>query len=262
MSTRIFMMTAWSWSPGLFLGCAAAVVGFCLLSRKAGGRGRPGLFALGLALVFLTLASPLNVLAEGCLFSAHMLQHLTLLFIAPAFFLLSLPRGIRAPAQLHGGGWLVAAWIGGVGAMWFWHVPAFCDAASASHAMHGFQTISLLSMGLLFWWPIFAPGSADRIAPWAGVAYLFTACLACTALGILITLTPVEVCPIFREPADPFGFLPTIRNSWGLSAERDREIGGLLMWVPMCAIYVGAIVVEIARWYGAVAGKHLEGAAS
>jgi hypothetical protein len=36
-----------------------------------------------------------------------------------------------------------------------------------------------------------------------------------------------------------------------LSAERDRELGGLLMWVPMCALYIGAILVEIGRWFGA-----------
>lgn len=259
MSTRTFLLTAWTWNPGLLLGCGAAVVGFCLLSRKSGGRGRPALFAAALAVVLLTLASPLNVLAEGCLFSAHMLQHLALLLVAPALVLLSLPKGVRAPIQLRAGVGPLIAWACGVGAMWLWHVPAFCNAAAASHAVHGFQSVSLLAMGLLFWWPIFAPGPTDRIAPWAGVAYLFTACLACTALGILITLTPVEVCPIFREPADPFGILPTIRGSWGLSAERDREIGGLLMWVPMCAVYVGAIVVEIIRWYGEPAAETVEG---
>jgi cytochrome c oxidase assembly factor CtaG len=189
-----------------------------------------------------------------------MVQHLSLLLIAPALVLLSLPRGLRAPGFFRGSGWPVTGWAGGVGAMWLWHVPVLCDAASASTAIHGLQSLSLLAMGLLFWWPIFAPDAADRIAPWAGVAYLFIACLACTALGILITLTPVEVCPVFRTPVDAEGILPTIRHTWGLSAERDREAGGLLMWVPMCAVYVGAIVVEIARWYGEPSGDNLEGA--
>jgi len=260
MSTRTFLMTAWTWSPGLLLGCGVAVMAFCLLSRGPGRRGRPGYFTASLALVVLALASPLNVLAEGCLFSAHMLQHLALLLIAPAIVLLSLPPGVRAPVMLRRGVGPAVAWAGGVGAMWLWHVPVLCDAASASRAVHGVQSISLLLMGLLFWWPIFAPARADRIGPWAGVAYLFGACLACTALGILITLTPVEVCPIFREPLDPYGMLPTIRGAWGLSAVRDREVGGLLMWVPMCAMYVGAIVVEIARWYGAAEAGEMEGA--
>jgi putative membrane protein len=259
MSTRTFLMTAWTWSPGLLLGCGAAAAAFWLLSRRSGRQGRAGYFSASLAVVIVALASPLNVLAEGCLFSAHMLQHLALLLIAPALVLLSLPPGVRAPVAIRGSAWPAVAWACGVGAMWLWHVPALCDAASASRAVHGVQSLSLLFMGLLFWWPIFAPGKTDRIAPWAGVAYLFGACLACTALGILITLTPVEVCPVFRGPIDPYGILPVIRGEWGLSADRDREFGGLLMWVPMCAMYLGAIVVEIARWYGATESGEMEG---
>jgi cytochrome c oxidase assembly factor CtaG len=259
MNTWTFLTTAWTWSPELILGCCAATAAYYLLWLKRDRLGRPGLFAASLAVVLLALASPLNVLAEGFLFSAHMLQHLALLLVAPAILLLSLPPGFRAPPGLRGGAWPAASWACGVGAMWFWHVPALCDAATASRAIHGVQSLSLLVMGLVFWWPIFAPEPADRIAPWRGVAYLFGACLACTTLGILITLTPIDVCPIFREPVDSYGILPTIRGAWGVSAERDREIGGLLMWVPMCAIYVGAIVVEIARWFGAAGSGEREG---
>jgi cytochrome c oxidase assembly factor CtaG len=260
MNPRTFLLTAWTWTPWLLLGLAAAVAGYWLLTRRTGRRGRPGLFAGALALVALTLASPLNTLAEGTLFSAHMLQHLSLLLVAPALVVLSLPSGVRAPAALRGGAGSLFGWTGGVGAMWLWHVPALCDAAAASRVIHGFQTASLLAMGLAFWWPIFAPAAAERITPWAGVAYLFAACLACTALGILITLTPLEVCPIFRAPADPFGILPTLRGVCGLTPDRDRAIGGLLMWVPMCAVYIWAIAVEIARWYGGAA--HPEPAAA
>ena len=142
--------------------------------------------------------------------------------------------------------------------MWFWHVPALCDAASASTAIHGVQSLSLLTAGSLFWWPIFSPNPTSRISPWAGIAYLFTACLACTALGILLTLTPVEVCPVFQAPVDRFGLLPTIRGAWGISAARDRAVGGLLMWVPMCAIYVSAILLEVGRWYGAASPSRRE----
>ena len=149
-------------------------------------------------------------------------------------------------------------WVCGIGAMWLWHVPALCDAASASTAIHGVQSLSLLAAGSLFWWPIFSPHPTARIGPWAGIAYLFAACLACTALGILLTLTPVEVCPAFQAPVDRFGLLPTIRGAWGVSAARDRAVGGLLMWVPMCAIYVSAILLELGRWYGAASPSRRE----
>ncbi len=45
---------------------------------------------LGLFTLILALASPVSVLADGYLFSAHMLQHLLLLLIVPPLILLSL----------------------------------------------------------------------------------------------------------------------------------------------------------------------------
>jgi cytochrome c oxidase assembly factor CtaG len=50
--------------------------------------------------------------------------------------------------------------------------------------------------------------------------------------------------------ADPLALESTIRSTWGMAPERDQQIGGLLMWVPMCFIYLGAIFGQIARWFG------------
>jgi cytochrome c oxidase assembly factor CtaG len=202
-----------------------------------------------MAVVVVALLSPLNALANGVLFSAHMAQHILLLLIAPGLLVLSLPREPLVAARGEGGrmrGALpVLGWAAGVGSMWFWHVPAFCDAAATSSGVHTLQTISLLGLGTAFWWPILAPRERDRLMPGLGVAYLFTACLACTALGVLLTLTPVEVCPVFRAPL--------AASSWTwlrdrVSADTDRQVGGLLMWIPMCLVYVGAIMFELGRW--------------
>jgi cytochrome c oxidase assembly factor CtaG len=45
------------------------------------------------------------------------------------------------------------------------------------------------------------------------------------------------------------GILETIRGNWGLTSDRDQQIGGLLMWIPMCAIYLAAILAQLARWH-------------
>jgi cytochrome c oxidase assembly factor CtaG len=31
----------------------------------------------------------------------------------------------------------------------------------------------------------------------------------------------------------------------------DQQIGGLLMWVPCCFLYISIIMVSLARWYKA-----------
>ncbi len=221
------------------------------VSAFLGASPRKLVFLLLAALVFLlTLASPLDQLAEGYLFSAHMLQHLLLLLVVPALLVLALPN---APSRSRPGPPVLArtllGWVAGVGAMWLWHVPALCDAAAISQGVRAFQTLSLIVLGGLFWWPIIGPGSAHRLAPLVGVGYLFTACTACTLLGILITFAPVSVCPVYLQPVDHLDLLPLLRDRWGLTATVDQQIGGLLMWVPACFIYLSAILGLLWRWY-------------
>ncbi len=246
MNTTRFLLQAWTFNPLALAACAAAAVLYWAAFRSA---ARWGWFTAAVALLLLTLMSPLNALADGVLFSAHMTQHILLLLIVPALLWFSLPRTftLRLPPALAGT-LPLAGWAAGVGSMWFWHVPQFCDAAATSASVHAMQTISLLALGTLFWGPILAPQSQDRLMPGLGVAYLFTACLACTGLGIILTLTSFDVCPIFRSPARAAGAWAAIRES--VSVDRDRQIGGLLMWVPMCLVYVAAIMLELIRWLG------------
>jgi Predicted membrane protein len=235
----------WNWNPLVLGGCALATFG---LAVKYGGRVRWGWWAATVAVVLLALVSPLDALASGVLFSAHMTQHILLLLIAPALVLLALPRDLRSGGARRGRWPAVLGWTAGIGAMWFWHVPALCDAAAMNGAVRAMQTLSLLGAGFLFWSPILFPDERRRLGPAAGIVYLFTACVACTALGILLTLTPVEVCPAFGPGAAHAARWTALREVVGF--ERDRQIGGLLMWVPMCSVYVAAILFELNRWFG------------
>jgi len=56
---------------------------------------------------------------------------------------------------------------------------------------------------------------------------------------VAITFSPVEVCSVFAHPVDRLGVMPLVRDGWGLSVERDQQIGGLLMWVPAQLPYLG-----------------------
>ena len=193
-------------------------------------------FVAAVTVFAFALFSPLATLAKGYLFSAHMLQHILLVLIVPAFLLLSLMRNFSLP---H---WLTnpfVGWIAGVGAMWLWHAPALCSAANTSRSIFALQTTSLIVMGSLFWWQVLAPRQEQRLSPLAAIVYLFTACTACSVLGIIITFAPVSICPAFQNAGGKFG----------LTSDRDQQIGGLLMWVPMCAIYAAAILAQMARWH-------------
>jgi putative membrane protein len=248
MSSLHFLLTAWRWNPLLLAGCAVALAAHMAVF---GLRWRTWWFVAALAVLLIALVSPLAALADGYLFSAHMTQHMLLQLIVPAFLLSSLPRSLAFPQGLEKAAHPVLCWLCGVGAMWLWHAPVLCNAAGSSRAVFALQVVSLLVIGTGFWLKTAAPLEHQRLTPPAAVVYLFTACVACSVLGMIITFSPVNVCSIYAAPIDRLGLLDTIRAGWGMSAARDQQTGGLLMWVPMCTIYICAIFAQLSRWYGA-----------
>jgi cytochrome c oxidase assembly factor CtaG len=144
------------------------------------------------------------------------------------------------------------AWIAGLSAMWVWHERTLCNAATTETPVRVIQVISLIVLGLMFWWPIVAPRAEGRLQPLLGVVYLFSSCVGCTILGILITFAPVGVvCPVYLHPVDRLSILPLIRQNWGVTSVLDQQVGGLMMWVPACGIYICGIIGLLARWYRA-----------
>ncbi|HEY1791771.1 MAG TPA: cytochrome c oxidase assembly protein [Opitutaceae bacterium] len=246
MSTGQFLLEGWTWG-GASLPVGAAALALYLAAF--GFRRRLGYFAAAVGLALATFMSPVGTLADGYLFSAHMLQHIALLLVVPALALLGLPRAQSLALRPRAAGHPVVAWVAGVGAMWVWHAPALCNAAVTSGPVHALQTVSLLLLGALFWRPILAPREEERLPPPQAILYLFGACVACSVLGIILTLSPVTVCSVYAAPVDRLGLLHTLRDGWGMTPERDQQIGGLLMWVPMCFIYLSAIMAQVARWF-------------
>ncbi len=136
MSAQEFLITAWSWKPLVLAGCVLTLVLYTTALRGHLGK-RACSFFVGVAMVYVTLASPLNVLAHHYLFSAHMVQHLLFLLVAPPLLLLGLPPAdmqnsesdrpwarFRVPPLL--------GWTAGVGGMWIWHEPLLFEAAMHS----------------------------------------------------------------------------------------------------------------------------------
>src|SRR5262249_54868812 len=204
----------------------------------------------GLPGFLLTFLSPPYALAAGFLFWAPLLRHILLFFIVPVLLLISLPRCVSLGSR----SWVVVdpfvGWIAGVGEMWLWHARPLCNAAVSSQVVNVLQISSLLLLGTIFWRQILAPREEERMSPPGAVLYLFSACVACSVLGILITFSPVSVCPIYAHPpSDRLGIVNLVQSDWGITPDKDQQIGGLLMWVPMCLVYLSAIIAQLARWF-------------
>jgi putative membrane protein len=252
------LSSTWNMEPWVLVSALAVLAGYGL------GTGfkftkLSALFITGIVLYVLALISPLDYLGRTYLFSAHMIQHILLLLIVPLLLLLGIPKTLAEKAlEIEPIGYVmkvlgnpIIAWFLGVGAMWVWHLPSLHDSVLASDNLYIAQQISFVFIGMIFWWPVFAPLEARRLSPLVSTLYLSSACLGCTILGMLITFAGAGLYAAYMNPVDTIGILPLLRGELCLTPGVDQQIGGLTMWVPGCLIYLTASMVTIARWYGA-----------
>jgi putative membrane protein len=249
------LLYAWDFDTSVVIGTIALLCAYAIAHR--GDFARAAWFVAGTATMFLALVSPLDVLSDTYLFSAHMMQHLMLVLIAPPLLILGIsPRFARAVlkvpslARIHkvlGNG--AVAWTIGMSVLWIWHAPALYNAALADEDIHIFEHVCFLVSATIYWWPVLAPVEEARLAPMPAVIYLMTGAVANSVLAILLTFAPVGIYPAYLNPDDALKILPLIRDGWGLTPALDQQLGGLLMWIPGGMVFLGAIIWVVARWY-------------
>jgi putative membrane protein len=235
-------MMSWDWEPSVVIGCAALAIGYLAVVRRR--LTRAPYFLAGVLLLLLDLVSPIDTLADQYLFSAHIVQHFLLALVIPPLMLLGTPafelRGFDKLERVIGQP--PVSWLLGVGTMLAWHIPVLFNAALASDGLHIFQHLSFLVTGAIFWWPILGPLPDRRLPALAAVSYLFSACVCCSLLGAFLTFAPAGLYPAYLNPP---------AHLWGLDPKSDQQLGGMLMWVPGCFVYLAGILASVARWYEA-----------
>jgi cytochrome c oxidase assembly factor CtaG/ferredoxin len=257
-----------SWIPDPTLVCVMAVTGLIYvrgwlrLRRQMPerfGDGRPFAFFAGLISIFLASSSPLDTF-DNLLLTAHMIQHLLLMMVAPTFLLLSDPflpllRGLPASIVKHWFGpflsWSalsrfgrrlthpIVCWILFVGTVIGWHLPPMYELALGSQTLHVVEHACFLATGILFWWPVIQPWPSNAQWPrWAMIPYLFLADFQNTALSAYLIFCDRVVYPTYA----------TAPRLSGMSALEDQAAAGAIMWVPGSIIFlvaVGVITVNL-----------------
>jgi putative membrane protein len=218
---------------------------------------RAGGFMLGLFLIWLAIASPLSALDHEML-TAHMVQHLLLMTVAPPLILIGAPVGplfhaltrqsvhvIGRPfqsARMHQMGRVLAhpvvCWLGAAGTLVVWHIPSMFMLGLRSQMWHGIQQASFLATGLLFWWPAIQPWPTVSKWPESSILlYLFLATLPCDILSGFLVFCDRVVYPVFLSSP----------RSFGLSALDDQQCAGALMWTCITVVYLVAAAICAAR---------------
>jgi putative membrane protein len=255
----------WGWEPGSMIGLAIAAgwygVGLRRTWKSSGvGHGirkwEAACYAAGWIALFVALISPLHPWGE-VLFSAHMAQHEILMLVAAPLLVLGRPMiaFLRAlPANWAGGlarfsnrpAWRtfwaavtapLVAWVIHAIVLWLWHAPALFQATLHSEWIHAAQHTSFIAVSLLFWWALIH-GGRNKTGYGVAVLYLFTTAIHSGFLGALLTFARSAWYPDYAGRTE----------AWGLTALEDQQIGGLVMWVPACTVYIAAGLALFAGW--------------
>lgn len=234
-----------------------------------------GLYATGLVLLALVQFSPLHTLGITCSMSAHMISHMLVLLLIAPLLVLGLPRQPtgwgstlidRVSAFFQGAPWI--GWLVGLGTMWFWHIPGvyrasvahgdvgiipLCTLAGPStdwvaNLIHLAHPVSLLLAGVCFVWPVLGPQPDRRMFPLTGVLYLFTACVGCSLLGMLITFAPAGSYHAYGPGQTYYAMLSMLPAGWQVESAVDQQMAGLLMWVPGCLVYLTGALSLFLHW--------------
>ena len=227
---------------------ALAVLAVVLYARA--WRGAPGprwrgwCFAGGIVLVVGALNSPLGTIATEYLVLFHLLQNVIVSDWAPPLLLLGLTPGMRASLAARGGGALalvtrpqiaLPVWLVG----WYViHLGAVYDAAVRNPVLLAIEHGVLIAIGLLFWWPVLCD-QPRAVATLIRIAYVFAAFVGSAFLGLALTFSP----PIYAF----YDELP--QRLWGLTAEQDQNLGGILMSTEQALVFFAAIVWLLARLF-------------
>jgi putative membrane protein len=249
-----FDWTAWHADPTVVAGLAA-LGGLYLAALRRGraeGRRVKGLqvfsFFAGLALLLGSLTGPLHDLADYYLFSAHMVQHLLLVFAMPPLLLYGTPGWMLSPLLRHP---LVlrlgrrvtrpsGAFVSFNLVLVAWHLPPLYNLAMDHHGVHIVQHLMIMVVSVILWWPVLSPSPELPRAPYpVQMLYLFVAGLPMVVVSIFITMAESVLYPYYA----------TAPRVWeALTPHADQHVGGLIMWVPGGMVFLLVISVVFFRW--------------
>lgn len=241
------LWTRWNLDPVLLAVLLAVLAVYALGLRRRpdlASRGRMASFLAGWAVLSLALVSPLCALSVS-LFSARVGQHMLLTLVAAPLLVLG------RPAQAAGGAWptlhrlaarlrmtgaqsVTGAAVAFTAAIWFWHAPGPYAATFTSDLVYWLMHLSVIGAALWLW-SVLLDARPDRSV--AVLAAGAASTLQMTFLGALITLTTHLL------------YAPHLVTTyaWGLTPAGDQQLGGLIMWVPGCSVFLGVTLFTLAR---------------
>ena len=210
-------------------------------------RRRAALFLGGMGALVAGASWPLHDLAEGYLYSMHMVQHMLFTFLGAPLLLVGTPpwmwRALLRPR------WLGATWalltrplvalIVANGVLLLTHWPEIVTLSVRSEPAHFGLHALLVGSAVVMWWPVLSPlAELPALSPPGQMLYLFFQSLAPTIPASFLTFGTQPLYPVYAA-------FPRI---WGLDPLTDQLVAGLVMKLLGGAILWVVIAVVFFRW--------------
>lgn len=204
-------------------------------------------FVLAVFSLLISSTWPIHDLAEGYLYSVHMVQHIILSMALPPllltgtpawlFHFLVPPRALRVVRALSRP--LVALLIFNA-VIVFTHWPKIVDAAVTNELEHLSLHVLLVLAALLMWMPVLGPvPEIPRLSYPGRMFYLFLQSLVPTVPASFLTF---GARPLYHS----YEAFPRLG---GISALADQRAAGLIMKIGGGLILWGFIAAIFFRWY-------------
>jgi putative membrane protein len=239
------LLTSWTVEPLQLAPIAVIALAYGVRARTLARRGEPvpwwriGLFALGVALLLIAVASPVAAVGEEELFSFHMLQHVLLGDLAPLCVLGGLTGPLLQPLlavlpvrQLRKLANPLVALPLWAANLYVWHLPVLYESAVGNGVVHAFEHVAFFSAGLVVWLPVLETLPAPE---WFGTG-------AKLAYIVAVRLVETVLANVFLWSGDAFYDVYARGDEFlGLSPQGDQSLAGTVMLLEGSLVTLVAI---------------------
>ncbi len=251
----------WHPHPDVWLLIGSLAFGYAYALRRIGprlvhpvertaSRAQVACFSAGLLVLWIASDWPLHELAEGYLYSMHMVQHLLFSLVAPPLLLLGTPDWLvrwllRPVSLLRAVRFLTRPLVALVlfnAVIALTHVPQVVDLSTRSEPFHFLAHAVLFGSALCMWSPVLNRLIELPTLSYPGrLVYLFLQSLVPTVPASFLTFGD-DVLYRFYET--------TPRLSWlYLTPITDQRVAGLIMKLAGGAILWVFIIVYFLKWF-------------